>query len=252
VVFTWNGTTSGVIVPDGNWISDKREGLVFCDAISAVFGVEMPWDKLDVTTFSWQKALGGEAQHGMIVLSPRAIERLRNYTPPWPLPKIFRLAKKGEVMMGFFKGETINTPSLLCLEDAIDALRWCQDVGGLKKLCQLTQNNFAVIKDWVAKTPWIEFFAADEKSRSPLAVTLKITAPEYLALDETAQRKFNQDLVGRVDAAAAGYDFNNHKGAPPSLRIWCGPTVAVADVAALLEWVEWSYDTGFKNLKAQS
>lgn len=250
VVFTWNGTTSGVIIPNGDWIPDHREGLTICDAISAVFGVEMPWPKLDVTTFSWQKGLGGEAQHGIVVLSPRAIERLQTYSPPWPLPKIFRLVKKGEVMMGFFKGETLNTPSMLCVEDAIDALRWCETVGGLKPLCERTQTNFNVIKNWVAQTPWIEFFAVEEQSRSPLAVTLKITAPEYLALDEAAQRKFNQELVARVDAAGAGHDFNNHKGAPPSLRIWCGPTVESGDVAALLEWVNWSYATGLEALKA--
>lgn len=247
VVFTWNGTTSGVIVPDADWIPDGREGLVICDAISAVFGVEMPWSKLDVTTFSWQKGMGGEAQHGIIVLSPRAIERLKNYEPPWPVPKIFRLAKKSEVAMGFFQGETINTPSMLCVEDAIDALKWCEEIGGLKNLCARTQKNFGVIKNWVAKTDWAEFFAGDEKSRSPLAVTIKITAPAYAALDEEGQRKFNQALVGRVDAAGAGYDFNNHKGAPPSLRIWCGPTVEADDVSALLEWIDWSYGEGVKS-----
>jgi len=250
VVFTWNGTTSGVIVPDGEWIPRARAGLTFCDAISAVFGVKLPWDKLDVTSFSWQKGLGGEAQHGIIVLSPRALERLREYTPPWPLPKIFRLKKGGEVAMGFFAGETINTPSMICVEDAIDALKWCQTVGGLEGLCARTRKNFGVIQDWVARTEWIEFFARDEKSRSPLAVTLAITAPEYRALDETAQRKFNQELVARVDAAGAGYDFNNHKGAPPSLRIWCGPTVEAADVAALLEWIDWSYQQQIQTAKA--
>lgn len=246
VVFTWNGTTSGVIVPDANWIPDDREGIVICDAISAVFGVEIPWPKLDVTTFSWQKGMGGEAQHGIIVLSPRAIERLKNYEPPWPVPKIFRMAKKGEVGMGFFSGETINTPSMLCVEDALDSLKWCENIGGLSALCARTQKNFNTIKNWVSRTPWVEFFAKDEASRSPLAVTLQITTPAYAALDEAAQRKFNQELVGRVDAAGGGYDFNNHKGAPPSLRVWCGPTVEADDVAVLLEWVEWSYAEGLK------
>ena len=248
VVFTWNGTTSGVIVPDGNWIAADRTGLVFCDAISAVFGVQLPWNKLDVTTFSWQKALGSEAQHGMIVLSPRAIERLKSFSPDRPLPKIFRLTKKDEVMMGFFKGETINTPSLLCVEDCLDALRWCEDVGGLPGLCARTQDNFAVIREWVARTPWIEFFAQEEIYRSPLAVTLKIVDAKYTGLDEAAQRDFNKTLVARVEAAGAGYDFNNHKGALPSLRIWCGPTVEKSDVSALLEWVEWSYAVGLENL----
>jgi phosphoserine aminotransferase len=249
IVFTWNGTTSGVIVPNGDWISDNRAGLTFCDAISAVFGVQMPWDKLDVTTFSWQKALGGEAQHGMIVLSPRALERLNGHTPPWPIPKIFRLTKKNEVMMGFFKGETINTPSLLCIEDAIDALQWCQSIGGLEKLCARTQDNFDAIKNWVAHTPWVDFFARAEQSRSPLAVTLKIIASEYHALDEAAQREFNKNLLARVDMANAGHDFNNHKCAPPSLRIWCGPTVEKTDVLVLLEWIEWSYAIGLEGLK---
>ena len=241
VVFTWNGTTSGVIVPDGEWIPAERAGLTFCDAISAMFGVEIPWSKLDVTSFSWQKGLGGEAQHGIIVMSPRAIERLQNYTPPWPLPKIFRLKKGGEVAMGFFAGETINTPSMICVEDAIDAMKWCQQIGGLRALIARTQKNFQTVKDWVARTPWIDFFVRDEKLRSPMSVTLQITAPEYAVLDETSQRKFNQELTARVDAAGAGYDFNNHKGAPPSLRIWCGPTVEAEDVAALLEWIAWSY-----------
>jgi phosphoserine aminotransferase len=250
VVFTWNGTTSGVIVPDGDWIPENRAGLVFCDAISAVFGVEIPWTKLDVTSFSWQKALGGEAQHGVIVMSPRAVERLNSYTPAWPLPKIFRIKKGAEVSMGFFAGETINTPSMLCVEDALDALKWCQTVGGLDGLCARTQKNFKVISDWVARTPWIEFFARDAAARSPLAVTLKIISPEYAALDETAQRKFNQELVGRVDAAGAGFDFNNHKLAPPALRIWCGPTVEAADVAALLEWINWSFAKQIQTAKA--
>lgn len=250
VVFTWNGTTSGAIVPNGDWIPDGRAGLTFCDAISAVFGVPMPWSKLDVTSFSWQKGLGGEAQHGILVLSPRAIERLQTYTPPWPLPKIFRLVKKGEVAMGFFKGETINTPSMIAVEDALDALRWCKSIGGLPALTARTQKNYQTIADWVARTPWVEFFAKDATTRSPIAVTLQITSPEYAALDEAGQRAFNQQLVARVDAAGAGFDFNNHKGAPPSLRIWCGPTVEAADVAALLEWIEWSYAQQSQTAKA--
>lgn len=250
VVFTWNGTTSGVIVPNGDWIAAERKGLVFCDAISAVFGVSMPWDKLDVTSFSWQKGMGGEAQHGMLVMSPRAIERLNSYSPPWPLPKIFRLKKDGKTLMGFFEGETLNTSSMLCVEDAIDALQWCQRVGGLSALTARTQKSFGVISEWVSRTPWIDFFAKDAATRSPIAVTLEFTAPEYRALDEAAQRKFNQELVARVDAAGAGYDFNNHKGAPPSLRIWCGPTVEAADVTVLLEWIEWSYDQQMTALKA--
>jgi len=250
VVFTWNGTTSGVIVPDGDWIPDNRSGLTFCDAISGVFGVPMPWDKLDVTSFSWQKGLGGEAQHGIIVFSPRALERLQSYTPPWPMPKIFRLKKSGEVAMGFFAGETINTPSMLCIEDAIDALKWCQQMGGLPALCARTQKNFQTVKDWVARTPWIEFFAKEEIYRSPLAVTIKINTPEYNTLDEVSQRKFNQELTARVDAAGAGYDFNNHKAAPPSLRIWCGPTVEAADVSVLLEWIAWSYQQQIQMVQA--
>jgi phosphoserine aminotransferase len=250
VVFTWNGTTSGVIIPNGDWIPDNRAGLTFCDAISAVFGVKIPWHKLDVASFSWQKALGGEAQHGILVLSPRAIERLQTYTPTWPLPKIFRIKKGSEVNMGFFAGETINTPSLLCVEDARDALQWCQDIGGLAALIARTQKNFKVIADWVARTPWIEFFVPDAACRSPLAVTLQITEPTYLALDDAARRKFKQELVARIDAAGAGFDFNNHKGAPPSFRIWCGPTVDAGDVKILLEWIEWSYAQQIPTLKA--
>ncbi len=241
IVFTWNGTTSGVIVPDGDWIPDDRDGLTICDAISAVFTVGIPWPKIDVGTFSWQKGLGGEAQHGILVLSPRALERLKSYTPAWPLPKIFRLVKNGTVNMKFFDGETINTPSMFAVEDAIDALKWCKSIGDIDAFHARTINNYNVIRDWVATTPWVEFFVTDETYRSPSSVALKIIDKNYLALDEAAQRAFNAALVDRVDKEGAGFDFNNHIGAPPSLRIWCGPTAEPTDVAALLAWIDWSY-----------
>ena len=249
VVFTWNGTTAGVIMPNADWIPDDRAGLTFCDAISAVGGVALPWNKLDVTSFSWQKGLGGEAQHGVVVLSPRALDRLKTYTPAWPVPRLFRLKYAEKVNTGFFIGETLNTPSMLCFEDVKDALHWAKNIGGLPALMARTQKNFKTISDWVAKTPWIDFFAKDASYRSPMAVTLQFTAPEYAALSDAEQRQFNKDLVARVDAAGGGHDFNNHALAPPALRIWCGPTVEASDLAILLEWVEWSYAEQMKPLK---
>lgn len=242
LVFCWNGTTSGVYVRDASWISDHREGLVFCDAISAAFAVPLAWSKLDVTTFSWQKGLGSEAQHGMLVLSPRAVKRLQEYTPSIPLPKIFRLMKKGEVNMGFFKGETINTPSMLAVEDALDALRWCEQVGGLTELCQRTERNFHVIEKWVNEHAHdFAFMAEDAKYRSPISVCFKIINPKITALDENTHRDFVKNVCALVESNGGGFDIRNHMLAPPSFRLWCGPTVEAEDVKRCLEWIKWSY-----------
>ncbi len=241
IVFCWNGTTSGVYVQDASWISTDRQGLVFCDAISAAFAVPLDWDKLDVTTFSWQKSLGSEAQHGMLVLSPRALQRLQEYTPNIPLPKIFRLMKKGEVSMGFFKGETINTPSMLAVEDALDALRWCEQVGGLTELCQRTERNFHEIEKWLGENPDFAFLATDAKYRSPISVCFKIINPKVTGLGEEQHRTFVKNICDRVESHGGGYDIRNHMLAPPAFRLWCGPTVEAEDVKRCLAWIKWSY-----------
>src|SRR6516164_7959699 len=231
VVFTWNGTTSGVRVPNADWISAKRKGLTICDATSAAFAQRLDWAKLDVVTFSWQKALGGEAAHGMLVLGPRAVERLETYKPAWPLPKIFRMTKGGKLNEGIFVGETINTPSMLCVEDYLDALNWGKSVGGLKALIGRADTNTTVIADWVARTPWIDFLAKDAAIRSNTSVCLKFTDPAITSLKEDAQSDFVKKLVAMVEKEAAGFDFAHYRDAPAGLRIWCGATVEAADVA---------------------
>lgn len=241
VVFTWNGTTSGVRVPNGDWIPSDRTGLTICDATSAAFAQALDWPKLDVTTFSWQKALGGEAAHGMIVLSPRAIERLKTYTPPWPLPKIFRLANAGKVMEGIFAGETINTPSMLCVEDYLDALRWSKSIGGLEGLIARADANTATIAGWVAKTPWIEFLAIDPSTRSNTSVCLKVVDPAITASPKDVQAKFAEQIAGELEANDVAYDIGSYRDAPPGLRIWCGPTVDAADVAAVTQWLDYAF-----------
>jgi phosphoserine aminotransferase len=242
IVFTWNGTTSGVRVPNGDWIKADREGLTFCDATSAVFAYDMPWDKLDVTTWSWQKALGGEAAHGMIVLSPRAVERLTQYTPDRPLPKLFRLMKKGEVLNEVFEGLTINTPSMLCVEDCHDALRWVESVGGLKGTMKRTQANFAAIEKWVAQTSWIEFLAPVPETRAMTSVCLKITDPWVAALPEDEQQAFIKAMTKKLESEGVAYDCASYRSAPPGLRFWVGATVETGDVEAVLPWVEWAFD----------
>jgi phosphoserine aminotransferase len=241
IVFTWNGTTSGVRVPNADWISATRAGITICDATSAAFAQPLDWAKLDVVTFSWQKALGGEAAHGMLILSPRAVARLESYTPPWPLPKIFRMTKGGKVNRGIFEGETINTPSMLCVEDYLDALAWAKSAGGLKGLRARADANAKVIHDWVARTPWIANLAEQDETRSNTSVCLKIVDPAIISLSVDAQWAFVKDLVARIEKEGAAYDIATHRDAPPGLRIWCGSTVERADLAALTPWIDWAF-----------
>jgi phosphoserine aminotransferase len=241
IVFTWNGTTSGVRVPNADWISANREGLSICDATSAAFAQPLDWAKLDVVTFSWQKALGGEAGHGMLVLSPRAVARLESYTPPWPLPKIFRMTKGGKLNQGIFEGETINTPSMLCVEDYLDALNWGKSIGGLKALMARADANIRVLADWKAKTPWIDFLAGNPAIRSNTSVCLKVVDPAITSLKSDAQSDFAKKLVALVEKEGAGYDFAHYRDAPAGLRIWCGATVEASDVALLTQWIDWAF-----------
>ena len=241
VVFTWNGTTSGARVPNGDWIKPDRKGLAICDATSAVFAMDLPWDRLDVVTWSWQKVLGGEAAHGMLALSPRAVERLESYTPPWPLPKIFRMTSKGKLIAGIFEGETINTPSLLAVEDAIDGLKWAESLGGLPALKARSEGNLAAIAHWVERTPWIDFLVADPAIRSCTSVCLKITDDWFARLTDDAQRAQVKRLEALLEAEGVAYDVADHRDALPGLRIWCGATVETRDVEALLPWLDWAY-----------
>jgi phosphoserine aminotransferase len=241
VVFTWNGTTSGVRVPDGDWIAADRQGLAICDATSAAFAQPLDWPKLDVATFSWQKVLGGEAAHGMLILSPRAVARLESYKPPWPLPKIFRLTKGGKINEGIFAGETINTPSMLCVEDYLDALQWAKSVGGLKALIARADANAKAVAAWVARTPWVDFLARDPAIRSNTSVCLKVVDPVVAALSADAQSAFAKALAGAVEKEGAGYDIAHYRDAPPGLRIWCGASVETSDVEILTQWLDWAF-----------
>lgn len=250
VVFTWNGTTSGVIVPNGDWIKADRKGLTICDATSSACAVPMPWDKLDVVTFSWQKVLGGEAQHGILILSPRAVERLESHKPSWPIPKIFRMTKDGKINKGIFEGETINTPSMLCVEDVLDAMAWARTVGGGKGLCQRTQNNYKVMKEWVEKSSWIDFLCADAATRSPTSVCLKPKDPAIAGLSKDDQTAFFKKLTSLLEAEKVAYDINSYRDAPTGLRIWCGATVEADDLKALTQWLDWAYGTCRSELKA--
>lgn len=241
IVFTWNGTTSGVRVPNADWIAADREGLTICDATSAAFAQNLDWSKLDVVTFSWQKALGGEAAHGMLILSPRAVARLESYVPPWPLPKIFRMTKGGKLIDGIFVGETINTPSMLAVEDYLDALQWAKSIGGLKSLIARADANTKVLADWKAKTPWVDFLANDTAIRSNTSVCLKVVDPAITSLSADAQADFAKKLVAAVEKEGAGYDLGAYRDAPPGLRIWCGATVEASDVATLTQWLDWAF-----------
>ncbi len=241
VVFTWNGTTSGVCVPNGDWIAADRQGLTICDATSAAYAMDLAWDKLDVVTWSWQKVLGGEAAHGMLVLSPRAVERLESHTPAWPLPKIFRLVSKGKLGEGVFVGETINTPSMLAVEDAIDGLKWAETIGGTRALQARSRANLAAITAWAEKTPWIDFLVADPAIRSWTSVCLKVVDPWFAALPADDQRKHLKKLESLLEAEGAAFDIAGHRDAPPGLRIWCGGTVETSDVEALLPWLDWGF-----------
>jgi phosphoserine aminotransferase len=238
VVFTWNGTTSGVRVPDGDWIADDRPGLTICDATSAAFAVDLPWDKLDVVTYSWQKVLGGEGAHGVLILSPRAVERLESHVPAWPLPKIFRLTKSGKLIDGIFKGETINTPSMLALEDYIWALEWAELHGGLDALIARADANAAAVSTWVEATPWIEHLAADPTTRSNTSVCLKFADR---GLDEEAGRALAKRIDSLLELEGAAYDIAAYRDAPPGLRIWCGATVETSDIEALGPWLDWAW-----------
>lgn len=241
VVFTWNGTTSGVRVPDGDWIAADRQGLAICDATSAAFAQPLDWQKLDVVTFSWQKVLGGEAAHGMLILSPRAVARLETYKPAWPMPKIFRMTKGGKLNEGIFKGETINTPSMLCVEDYLDALDWAVSIGGLDALFARANANAGAIADWVAKTPWVDFLATDPAIRSNTSVCLKVVDPQITALPADAQAAFAKSLASAIEKEGVGYDLGSYRDAPPGLRIWCGATVERDDVVALTAWLDWAF-----------
>jgi phosphoserine aminotransferase len=241
IVFTWNGTTSGVRVADADWISADRTGLAICDATSAAFAQKLDWPKLDVVTFSWQKALGGEAAHGMLILSPRAAERLSSYTPPWPVPKIFRLTKGGKLIEGIFAGETINTPSMLCVEDYLDALEWAKSIGGLPALYARADANARAIADWVARTPWIDFLARDPTQRSNTSVCLKVVDPAVTRLAADVQAAFIKSIAAALEREGVAYDIDGYRDAPPGLRVWCGSTVENNDVEALTLWLDWAY-----------
>ena len=241
VMFTWNGTTSGVRVPNGDFIPHDRKGLTLCDATSAAFAQKLEWNKLDVATFSWQKALGGEAAHGMLVLGPRAVERLQTYVPPWPLPKIFRLMSGGKLGEGLFSGETINTPSMLCVEDYLDALGWAKSVGGLDGLVARADANFKALDDWVSRTHWVDFLARDPATRSNTSVCLKVVDPAITALSPDAQAAFAKALATLLEKEKVAFDIGGYRDAPPGLRIWCGATVEASDVAALTHWLDWAY-----------
>jgi phosphoserine aminotransferase len=241
VVFTWNGTTSGVRVPNGDWIAANREGLTICDATSAAFAQRLAWDKLDVTTFSWQKALGSEGAHGMLVLSPRAVARLESYVPTWPLPKLFRLTKGGKLNEGVFAGETINTPSMLAVEDYLDALGWAKSIGGVKATVARSDANAKVLADWVAVTPWVENLAREPATRSNTSVCLRIVDPAVTQLSLDGQAAFARNLAGLLEKESAADDIAFYRDAPPGLRIWCGPTVETRDVEALTPWLDWAF-----------
>ena len=241
VVFTWNGTTSGVCLSNADWISADREGLTFCDATSAIFAMEVDWPKLDVVTWSWQKVLGGEAGHGMLALSPRAVERLETYTPAWPLPKIFRLAKKGKLGLDLFAGATINTPSMLAVEDQLDALGWAESIGGLTGLVDRSQANLAAIKAWVAKSDWIEFLATDPATISSTSICLGIVDDWFSVQEEDVQRTLIKSMVSKLESEGVALDIGGYRDAPPGLRIWGGGTIEVSDIEALLPWLDWAY-----------
>ena len=248
IVFTWNGTTSGVRVPDADWIAADRQGLTICDATSAAFAQRLDFPKLDVVTYSWQKVLGGEAAHGMLILSPRAVERLESYKPAWPLPKIFRLTKAGKLNQGVFEGETINTPSMLCVEDYLDALQWAKSIGGLDALVARADANAKVIADWAARTPWIDNLAKNPTTRSTTSVCLKIVDRAVTALGADAQWSFIKELCALLEKEGVAYDIATHRDAPPGLRIWCGATVERADLEALTLWLDWGFATAREKL----
>lgn len=242
VVFTWNGTTSGVRVPNADWIPEDREGLAICDATSAVFAMDVPIAKLDVVTYSWQKVLGGEAQHGMLILSPRAVERLESYVPSWPMPKIFRMTKGGKLAEAIFQADTINTPSMICVEDALDGLRWAEEIGGLPELIRRSEANLAAVARWVERTPWVEFLAEDGAVRSSTSMCLKLVDPWFTALSAEEQAKVPKKIASLLESEGAGYDVASYRDAPAGLRLWGGATVTKEDLEGLFPWLDWAYE----------
>jgi phosphoserine aminotransferase len=241
IVFLWNGTTSGVRVPNGDWIADNREGLTICDATSAAFAMDLPWSKLDVVTFSWQKVLGGEGGHGMLILSPHAVARLESYNPPWPMPKTARMTKDGKVVEGIFEGETINTPSMLCVEDYIDALKWAESIGGLPALIARADRNLNVLANWAARTAWVDFLAKDANVRSNTSVCLKVVDSWFTALPKEAQAAAASKIASVLEKEGVALDIGGYRAAPPGLRIWCGATVEASDLEALTPWLDWAF-----------
>jgi phosphoserine aminotransferase len=250
LVFTWNGTTSGVRVPDADFIAADREGITICDATSAAFAQDLDWTKLDVVTFSWQKALGGEAAHGVLILSPRAVTRLESYTPPWPMPKLFRMTKGGKVTLDLFEGATINTPSMLAVEDAVDALKWAASIGGLSEMRRRADANLAVLEAWAAKSGWVDFLAQDKAIRSNTSVCLKVVDPAICALSADAQADFAKKLASVLEKEGVALDIGGYRDAPAGLRIWCGATVDTADLDALTPWLDWAFATVSAELQA--
>lgn len=241
IVFVWNGTTSGVCAPDGDWIADDREGLTICDSTSAVFAMDLPWPRLDATAFSWQKGVGGEAAHGMLVLSPRAIERLESHTPSWPVPKIFRIKKDGKFNAGLCEGETLNTPSMLAVEDYLDTLAWAESIGGLPALLARTRSNFAALSRWVRESAWVTFMASEERFRSPTSVCLRIVEPWFDELPSTEQTIIVRRFADLLESEGVAFDVAGHRTAPPGLRVWCGPTVETGEIKALTPWLDWAW-----------
>jgi phosphoserine aminotransferase len=241
IVFLWNGTTSGVRVPDGHWIAENRQGLTICDATSAAFAMDLPWAKLDVVTFSWQKALGGEGAHGMLVLSPRAVARLESYNPPWPLPKTYRMTKDGKLVEGIFEGDTINTPSMLCVEDYLDALKWAERSGGLPALIERADANLTALAAWVKRSDWADFLARDANTRSNTSVCLKIVDPWFASLAKEAQSAAAAKIAAILEKENVALDIGGYRAAPPGLRIWCGATVETSDIEALTPWLDWAF-----------
>jgi phosphoserine aminotransferase len=250
LVFTWNGTTSGVRVPNGDFIAEDREGLAICDATSAAFAQTLDWAKLDVVTFSWQKALGGEAGHGVLILGPRAVQRLESYSPPWPMPKLFRMTKGGKLNAEIFEGSTINTPSMLCVEDYLDALKWAASIGGLPELKRRADQNLGVLEAWAQKTGWVGFLAEDPATRSNTSVCLKVIDPNITALSADAQADFAKKLASALEKEGVALDVGGYRDAPPGLRIWCGATVETSDLEALTPWLDWAFATVSAELQA--